>query len=93
MIDSSDTGSIASSWVLLNELISHKELLENKPIVLVMNKTDLSDLHVRHMALNILRINDLIDSRPGAINLFSGSCIELKLAESILKWMEVSLVV
>jgi GTPase SAR1 family protein len=93
MIDASDTGSLASSWVLLNELISHKDLIDNKPIVLVMNKTDLSDIHVRHMAMNILRINDLIDSRPGAINLFSGSCMELKLAESILKWMAVSLIV
>lgn len=93
MIDASDTGSLASAWVLLNELISQKEDLEGKPIVIVLNKSDISDPLVRNMALNILRINDLIDARPGTVHIFSGSCLNLKLAEEILKWMKSALVV
>ena len=93
MLDTSDTGSLASSWVLLNELLSNKKDLEGKPILIVLNKTDIADSLSRTLTLNVLRINDLVESSPGAIHIFSGSSMDLKLAEEMLKWMAAVLVV
>lgn len=69
-------------------------MFSGKSILLVLNKTDIADSVVRNMALNILRIEDLLltySSSSITFQIFSGSCMNLKLAESILKWISTSL--
>lgn len=69
-------------------------MLNGKPILLILNKTDIADSVVRNMALNILRVEDLLltySSSPITFQIFSGTCMNLKLAESILKWIGTSL--
>ena len=69
-------------------------MLTGKSIILILNKTDIADSIVRNMALNILRLEDLLltySSSSTTFQIFSGSCMNLKLAESVLKWIGTSL--
>jgi hypothetical protein len=90
VIDISDTGSFASAWILLNEVLNQRLFLDGKPIMLVFNKSDLSDPVTRAIAFNTLRVDDLLSlaAQKGlGIHVCYGSSTNLKLAESILKWL------
>lgn len=93
VIDISDGGGLASSWILFNELLTNHLVLSGKSVVLVMNKTDIADSVVRSMAFNLLRIEDLLLTYSSTVSfqIFSGSCLNLKLAETVLKWIATSL--
>jgi hypothetical protein len=93
VIDISDGGGLPSAWVLLNELLSNPLVLAGKSVVLIFNKTDLADPIGRNMAFNLLRIEDLLLTYSPSVSfqIFSGTCLNLRLAETILKWIATSL--
>jgi GTPase SAR1 family protein len=81
VIDVSDLGSLASSFVLLYEVLSNKEYLANKPLAILLNKLDLVGDPSTSIPIvyHTLRIDDL--QRCGVdfpqITVLAGSALDL----------------
>jgi hypothetical protein len=84
---------LPSAWILLNELLANPLVLAGKHVVLIFNKTDLADPIGRNIAFNLLRIEDLLLTYSPTVpfQIFSGTCLNLKLADTVLKWIATSL--
>jgi hypothetical protein len=61
-------------------------------VLIVLNKTDLADPTTHALAINFLRLGDIVslhNSPPlRRIQIFSGSCMNLQLSAVLLKWIE-----
>lgn len=77
----------------MNELLADPLVLSGKSVVIILNKTDIADSVVRNITFNLLRIEDLLLTYSPSVSfqIFSGSSLNLKLAETILKWIATSL--
>ena len=93
VIDISDLGSLATAWTLLLEMLfDPKRDLDDKPILVVLNKMDMTDLVSCHMARNILDLDRLVDSNEFNIQIVSGcSLADLDLSSHIHQWMSACL--
>lgn len=70
VIDVSDLGMLASSLVLLYEVLSCKHGIQNKPFAIVFNKLDLvADSSSLAVVYNTLRIEDLMERYSSTLNL------------------------
>lgn len=82
IIDASDVGSIASCYTLLMEILSNYQ----KPIILTINKIDISEPSNLYFIENILRINE-IKRKFFNIYLLRGSALDGTLATVLLEWI------
>lgn len=92
VIDVSDLGSLASSFVLLYEVLANKEYLANKPLAILLNKLDLVGDPATSIPIvyHSLRIGDLqrchIDFPQ--ITVLAGSALDLhSSAECVRQWI------
>ena len=79
LIDISDFGSIAASFILLNEVLSYKDeiILKNKPILIVLNKLDLVFSINELVSLkNFLLLEDIQIRYASDVVILEGSCID-----------------
>ena len=75
IVDVSDKGSLASSWILLMEILANPDSKE-KPLAVVFNKTDLcTDVSEIEAVENIMHVDDLFADRRANIYQFSGNCV------------------
>ena len=95
VIDISDTGSFASSYMLLLEILSHQyELLniantnindppyERKPIILACNKLDIATETNFSSLINIMRLDELKQRNITEIIVMKGSCLDFSFYQS-----------
>lgn len=90
LVDISDPGSISSAVVLLHELLVYKNYLSDKPILLVLNKTDSTDEFSREIAINSLRLDELLrdwNSGTGAIDVIIGNAVDGSSCYQALRWL------
>jgi GTPase involved in cell partitioning and DNA repair len=91
IIDVSDLGMLATSLVLLYEVLSCKHGIRNKPFAIVFNKLDLvSDSSSLAIVYNTLRIEDLIHRYSDSfdLSLLSGVSLEkLSAPQCVREWV------
>lgn len=89
VIDSTNLSKIGDSCVLLLSLISNINVKNIKPILIVLNKTDISCTSSIDEMRYFLMINELIDSVPNQdIQVIETSCVTGKGLDSIFNWMK-----
>lgn len=86
VIDASDFGNLASSMVLLHELLSNDTLLVNKPILVAINKLDLVDQQTLLMVNNFLRLDELRQNNN--MTIVYGSCMDGSLCCIAVEWLK-----
>jgi GTPase SAR1 family protein len=92
VIDTSDMGSLASSLVLLYEVLSNETALKEKPLAILFNKLDLvgDPQTTLNVFYNTLRIDDLI-SRSSTwkhLVLLSGTALDINgSAKAVRDWI------
>lgn len=86
LIDAADFGNLASSMVLLHDLLSNQSLLINKPMLIALNKMDLVDPLSRVSVDNFLRVEELLAVEN--ISIVYGSCLDGSLCYSAIDWLK-----
>lgn len=86
VIDASDFGNLASSMVLLHELLANDTMLVNKPILIAINKTDMVDQQTLLMVNNFLRVDVLRQNKN--ISIVYGSCMDGSLCYTTIEWLK-----
>jgi len=89
VIDSTDLSKIGDSCILLFNLISNINVKNIKPILIVLNKTDISCTSSIDEVKYFLMIDQLIDSVPNqSIQVIESSCVTGKGLDSIFNWIQ-----
>ena len=86
LIDVSDMGSVASSMVLLNEVLSNSQSPAGKPILIALNKVDLTHTHSLAVVYNVLGLHALQTQEN--ISIEAGSCLDDTQCNAALKWLD-----
>ena len=100
VVDISDTGSFASSYTLILEILSHQydiakdtSVSSQKPIILACNKLDIATEESLSIFLNIIRFDELKKRSLTDIIVVKGSCLDshlekLNLVTCIIEWIQ-----
>jgi ADP-ribosylation factor related protein 1 len=90
VIDVSDFGSLPSAMVLLHEILSNKEVMSNKPILIAFNKTDCANDRAVNLSRNMMHLDRTLQEWPN-MQTASGSCVTGSLALEVIKWMKITM--
>lgn len=74
IIDISDSGMLGTSLVLLHELLVKQSVTTQKPILIVLNKTDMCNSIAKETNKNYLQLQDL-QMQWGNIIIVEGTCL------------------
>lgn len=88
VIDSTNVSKLGDSCTLLMQLVSHIDVKHKKPILLVLNKTDVSCTSSMEEIRHFLMIDEIMESVPKQIEVIEASCITNKGLDSIFNWIE-----
>lgn len=85
VVDVSDIANVATSLVLLHELLAAYHLMADKPILLALNKTDLTDNENVAQVSNALRIDEL--KAHYTLEVIQGSAMDDSLCRGAMDWI------
>jgi signal recognition particle receptor subunit beta len=85
LVDASDPGHVATSLVLLHEILATYHLTAGKPILVALNKTDLTDSATLVQVSNFLRLDELRGG--GKVDVAQGSSMDDSLVKEVLSWL------
>ncbi len=85
MIDIADPGAWPPAMVYLYEAITYKQL-DDKPLVIVLNKEDITDQMTVQAGIKTMWLNTLRDERSRT-SMLVGSCFDVDFIDSIVEWI------
>ena len=92
VVDVADTGSYASTMVLLHEMLSNSVVMTAVPILVALNKLDMVDTATYQTCLSFLDLEGLLDSGEEGreITVVEGSCLapDHSLCTQIVGWLK-----
>jgi GTPase SAR1 family protein len=89
VIDSTNLSKIGDSCISLFNLVSNPKVKNIKPILIALNKTDISCTSSIDEVKYFLMIEELISSVPNqSIEVIESSCVTGKGLDSIFNWMQ-----
>jgi GTPase SAR1 family protein len=91
IIDISDQGFLPSALVLLHEMLVYKPYIMHKPVLIVLNKTDCTDVLSIVTARNFLELDEL-QSQWQNIDIIEGTCIDGTVCFEAIEWIENNLI-
>lgn len=87
IVDVSDFGSLPSALVLMHEILSNREVMRDKPILLAFNKTDCANDRAVNLCRNMMHLDSTLRDWPN-IQTVSGSCVTGSLSIEVIEWMK-----
>ena len=87
VIDASNCTQISAATILLLEVLSHAAL-QDKPFLVIFNKTDIHCPMSLTEYKSIMRLNDIVKHAAQSVQILEGSCVEgISLTEQVLHWI------